>query len=190
MAREQERKRVSREEFLSDLGLTARVFEIRQADQSKASRAIELLNKTNQFNTTGTRWTVEDLRALSADRGSMLGFAVRYKITDYGMVGVVVLREGASVTRVEQVVMSCRVFGLDAELAVLVEVLKRAQQSGEHRVMGIVQKLSANQPCWDLFQRLGFVEVDEGVWSVDGEFNPTKELYVSVQWEEQSASSR
>jgi len=190
MAREQERKRVSREEFLSGLGLTARVFEIRQADQSKASRAIELLNKTNQFNTTGTRWTVEDLRALSADRGSMLGFAVRDKITDYGMVGVVVLREGASVTRVEQVVMSCRVFGLDAELAVLVEVLKRAQQSGEHRVMGIVQKLSANQPCWDLFQRLGFVEVDEGVWSVDGEFNPTKELYVSVQWEEQSASSR
>ncbi len=127
LAREQERKLVSREEFLSGLGLTARVFDIRQADQSRASRAIELLNKTNQFNTTGTRWTVEDLRALSANGGSMLGFAVRDKFTDYGIVGVVVLREDASATRVEQVVMSCRVFGLDAELAVLVEVLQRAR---------------------------------------------------------------
>jgi len=58
-----------------------------------------------------------------------------------------------------------------------------------HRFEFVVDQ-DSNQPCWDLFQRLGFVEVDEGVWSVDGEFNPTKELYVSVQWEEQSASSR
>src|SRR6202011_3556979 len=53
IARERERKRVSREEFLGDLGIAAYLFDIRQQDDSKAWRAIELLNKTNQFNTTG-----------------------------------------------------------------------------------------------------------------------------------------
>ena len=189
MARERERKKVSREEFLADLGIATHLFDIRRQDDSKASRAIELLNKTNQFNTTGKRWTTEDLRALSESGGSMVGFTVRDKFTDYGIVGVVVLRCGPAGIRVEQVVMSCRVFGLDAELAVLVEVLKRAQESGEHGLVGVVRKLSANQPCWDLFQRLGFVEVSDGVWSFDGEFSPTRAFSVSVEWEEQPTSS-
>ena len=189
IARERERKRVSREEFLGDLGIEAHVFDIGPQDDSKASRAIELLNKTNQFNTTGKRWTTEDLRALSGSGGSMVGFTVRDKFTDYGMVGVVVLGCCAAGIRVDQVVMSCRVFGLDAELAVLVEVMKRAQEAGEQGLVGIVQKLSANQPCWDLFQRLGFVEVSDGVWSVDGEFNPTQTFSVSVEWKEQPTSS-
>jgi len=189
IARERERKRVSREEFLGDLGIVTRLFDVQRQDDSKASRAIELLNKTNQFNTTGKRWTSEDLRALPGSGGSMVGFTVRDKFTDYGIVGVVVLRSGPAGIRVEQVVMSCRVFGLDAELAVLVEVLRRAQESSEHGLVGIVHKLSANQPCWDLFQRLGFVEVSDGVWSFDGEFSPTRTFSVSVEWEEQPTSS-
>ena len=82
--------------------------------------------------------------------------------------------------------MSCRVFGLDVELAVLTEVLKR---SGGHGLIGIVRKLSANQPCWDLFQRLGFVETSDGVWSIDGEFNPNQTFSGSVEWEDQPTSS-
>ena len=186
MARERERKRVSREEFLGDLGIEVRVFDIRQQDDSRASRAIELLNKTNQFNTTGERWATEDLRALFASGGSVVGFTVRDKFTDYGMVGVVVLRCDAAGMRVEQVVMSCRVFGLDVELAVLAEVVKR---SGGLGLIGIVRKLSANQPCWDLYQRLGFVETNDGVWSIDAEFNPNQAFSGSVEWEEQPTSS-
>ena len=189
VARERERKRVPREEFLSGLGIEARVFDIRPDDKVRASRAIELLNKTNQFNTTGRRWTAEDFRALSNGGGSMVGFKVRDKFTDYGMVGVIVLSHGAVGLRFEQVVMSCRVFGLDAELAVLLEVVKRAVHSGEHRLAGVIQKLSANQPCWDLFQRLGFVEGSDGVWSVNDADDPTQHFSVSVQWEELPASS-
>jgi FkbH-like protein len=174
---------------LSGLGTEARVFDIRLEDNARASRAIELLNKTNQFNTTGRRWTAEDFRALSDKGGSMVGFKVRDKFTDYGMVGVIVLSRGAVEMRIEQVVMSCRVFGFDVELAVLFEVVKRAEHSGEHRLTGIIQKLSANQPCWDLFERLGFVEASDGLWSVSDEYYPTKPFNVSVQWEELPASS-
>ena len=49
----------------------------------------------------------------------MVGFKVRDKFTDYGIVGVIVLTRGTLGLRFEQVVMSCRVFGFDVELAVL-----------------------------------------------------------------------
>ena len=119
--------------------------------------------------------------------GSMVGFTVRDKFTDYGMVGVVVLRCCAAGIRVDQMVMSCRVFGLDAELAVLVEVMKRAQEAGEHRVCwGLFRNCQLTSPAGTMFQRLGFVEVSDGVWSVDGEFNPTQNFSVSVEWREQT----
>ena len=185
IAREQLRKRVSREEFLNDLGVEAHVFDIRQDQSSKTARAIELLNKTNQFNTTGRRWSAEDLRALESREGSVVGFSVRDKFTDYGMVGVIVLGRGATGNCIEQVVMSCRVFGLDVELAVLQEVLRRtAHRSGDHRWNGIIKKLAANQPSWDVFQRLGFTQVNDEVWSLNGERDQFDRVNVSVRWEQ------
>jgi FkbH-like protein len=180
ISRERERKKVSREDFLSGLGLEARILEIRPDDLSRASRAIELLNKTNQFNTTSKRWTVEEFQALSCGEREMVGFTVRDKFTDYGMVGVIVLHRGAACMRVEQVVMSCRVFGLDVELAVLAAILQR---SGQRSVEGLLQKTSTNQPCWGLFPSLGFVEVGDGHWSVDGQFDSDLQFSVSVLWE-------
>lgn len=183
VAREQERKRVSREQFLSDLGLTAHLFEVQPDHGQTAARAMELLNKTNQFNTTGRRWSAEDLLALEARGGSMICFSARDKFTDYGLVGVIVLHSNTTDVCIEQMVMSCRVFGLDVELAVLLEVLQRAQRSGAGRLEGIVKKLGANQPCWDVFQRLGFTEADEGLWSANGDWNRSDRFEVSIDWE-------
>jgi FkbH-like protein len=185
IARERERRKVSRDDFLRDLGVEARVFEIRRDDHVTQARALELLNKTNQFNTSGRRWTPEEFRSLTVSGHSVVGFAVRDKFTDYGMVGVIVLKvDSPSEIRIEHVVMSCRVFGLDVERAVLVEVLTQARRNDDHRLVGTIEKLPVNQPCVDLFSRLGFAEVGEGVWSLEGVLAEPPGCNVSVQWDE------
>jgi FkbH-like protein len=183
ISRERERKMVPRQQFLANLGIEARVFDVRQDETARISRSTELLNKTNQFNTTGRRWADEHVRAHFDDGGSFVAFEVRDKFTDYGIVGVVVLRRKSGGLLIEQVVMSCRVFGLDVEQAVMSAILERTAQAGERRFSGLIQKLSANQPSWDLFERLGFHEMDRGVWSTDGLTDPAQPSSVSVRWE-------
>ena len=76
--------------------------------------------------------------------------------------------------------MSCRVLGLEVELAVLNEVIDRAQLPGEQRVVGVIHKMPNNQPCWDLFSRLGFIEGDEGIWTHQGGFGLNRHLRIPV----------
>jgi FkbH-like protein len=190
IARERERRKVSREDFLRDLGVEARVFEVRRDDHAIHARALELLNKTNQFNTTGRRWTTEEFRSLTDTGHSVIGFAVRDRFTDYGMVGVVVLKiDSPSEVHIEHVVMSCRVFGLDVERAALVEMLTHVRRSDNRRLVGTIEKVSVNQPCWDLYSRLGFAEVSKGVWSLEGALERPQDCYVSVTWEEVPAAN-
>jgi FkbH-like protein len=181
VARERERKKVPRQEFLRGLAIEAHLFEVDLGDEARVNRSIELLSRTNQFNTTGRRWTAEEVRALSDGSMRMIGFEVRDKFTDYGMVGVIVLHQDAGGLRIEQMVMSCRVFGLDVELAVLVEVAACATQASTPDVTGVIRKQKANQPCWDVFERLGFHEESEGIWTAPG-LTPPRELSVAVRW--------
>jgi FkbH-like protein len=190
VARERERKRIPREEFLEGLAIKVRMFNVLDEDRASAARAVELLNKTNQFNTTGRRWKAEDLQGLCGTDGSVIGFEVQDRFTDYGMVGVIVLRHSSVRSDIEQVVMSCRVFGLDVELAVLTELINLMQRSNEHRLTGVVQKRSENQPCWDLFQRLGFVETNDEIWADHGGFISTRQFSASVEWKERAARSQ
>src|SRR6266853_747201 len=54
--REGQRKRLSREDFLGSLEVGASLSEIASTNDARFARALELINKTNQFNTTGKRW--------------------------------------------------------------------------------------------------------------------------------------
>jgi FkbH-like protein len=155
--RETDRRRMSREEFLASLNVAVKLFAIGGVDDRKFPRALELINKTNQFNTTGRRWTREDCVAAFAQGTSFQVFEVQDRFTRYGLVGVVVVQEG----RIEQFVMSCRVLGLDVEKAV-VAALSAGLQNGR-QVAARLETTDANHPCRDLYARCGFTQ-DGGVW--------------------------
>ena len=56
--REQQRQAVRQEDFLPSLKLRMKLFRIGDVAHPGFARALELINKTNQFNTTGKRWTL------------------------------------------------------------------------------------------------------------------------------------
>ena len=113
--REKTRTTMSREEFLESLNVRVEQFSIRNIRHPRFARAFELINKSNQFNTTGRRWSQEQVERHFEAGGSFEAFRVEDRFTDYGLVAVAIL----AANRLEQFVMSCRVIGLDVELAAI-----------------------------------------------------------------------
>lgn len=165
LEREKERVAMSRQDFLCSLEVevTLKAFESEQAPGF--SRAFELLNKTNQFNTTGKRWSRPDFVSLFRTDAEVYTFDARDRFTAYGCVGVVIT-QGCFV---KQFVMSCRVIGLGIELAVVSEIVKnweRKHGSGIS-IRAELRETEKNLACRDLWKNCGFV-YKEGAWQLDG----------------------
>lgn len=149
--RERTREAMPRHEFLASLNVKLTRITISDASHSRFARAFELINKSNQFNTTGKRWTHEEATQLFACGGRFEAFEVVDKFTEYGLVGVAILNADLIV----QYVMSCRVLGLDAEGAFMAELVNEiVGQFG--RVRGQVIETEANILARDLFAKSGF----------------------------------
>ena len=159
VVREEQRQRLSRDDFLASLGVKLRLFEIGAVDHRAFPRAIELINKTNQFNTTGRRWTESECR-LAFDKGDrFVAFEVEDRFTAYGIVGILVVEEA----HIAQFVMSCRVAGLDVEVAAVAELLRLWREAGVAAVRASLVETPLNLLCRDLYERCGFAETG-GEW--------------------------
>ena len=160
--RESTRKRMSREEFIASLAIQLDIFAIDDVLHPRFARALELINKSNQFNTTGKRWTLEETKAAFAAGTCFHAFEVTDKFTAYGLVGVVIV----STDTIVQFVMSCRIIGLDVETRVLDHVVAEAQSHGVTTVTAIYTPSEKNNLCADLFERAGFMSIGDDRWQV------------------------
>lgn len=96
--REQLRKVSTRSEFLESLGVRVAVSEIDSIERASFPRASELLNRTNQFNTTGVRWAATDAASYFDSDGSFFTMTVTDKFTAYGLVGLSARNLAASIS--------------------------------------------------------------------------------------------
>ena len=120
--RESIKKEVSEDDYTRDLNIKVQIEHINALDHKKFPRAFELLNKTNQFNTTGRRWSEAEMVQYFAKGGSLLAVDVSDRLSHYGLTAVLLQqREECS-----QIVMSCRVFGLRVEFAIFKSFLEQA----------------------------------------------------------------
>lgn len=148
VARESARSRLGRDEFLASLDIRIRLLPIGDLAAQGFARALELINKSNQFNTTGRRWTQPECQAAFNTGTVFWAFEVDDRFTSYGLVGVAILTAGV----IEQFVMSCRVVGLDVEIAVISSITAALPPPVRARIV----PTDANFLCRDLFERCGF----------------------------------
>ena len=159
--RELSRKSLTREEFLRSLHVKLEAILITSTKHPRFERVLELVNKTNQFNTSGKRWTQQEFSDWLDHGKNIMAFCVEDKFSDYGLVVVVIFEKGL----IEQFVMSCRVAGMEVELAALSLVVKAASANGSADVLGSITETQANLPIRDLYRSAGFLNID-GQWSV------------------------
>ena len=154
IAREAARETLDEGEYLASLDVRVEIEEVTATDAPSFRRALELLNKTNQFNTTGRRWSEAEIAAFFGAGGQMLAARVRDRMSDYGLTALL-LRQGA---RCEQMVMSCRVFGLGVEAALFDALRERAPGALEIAC----RMTEKNGPARSFLRKLGLATPEGG----------------------------
>lgn len=144
--------------FLANINLSVTLNYIDDINHPRFPRVIELINKTNQFNTTGKRWSNEECQSTFKNGTKFWTFNVNDLSIDYGIVGIVVQKK----QNILQFAMSCRVIGLDVEIAVLNKLTNYLQNKGYQYVSVNFKKTKSNLLCQKFLMRCGFVKIKEG----------------------------
>lgn len=161
--RETTKSTMSREEFLKSLSTELEIWPVTGESHPSFNRVFELVNKTNQFNTTGRRWTHEDYSAFYSEGGKVFAFRVKDRFTDYGTVGVLFVKDRTII----QFVMSCRVLGMEIETSALsFAVSSIRQNSPEAPVLAMFNETESNTPCRSLYPNFGFVRASDGSYAL------------------------
>ena len=123
------------------------------------ARATQLINKTNQFNTTTLRRTEAEVAALMADPAAVtLTLRLADKFGDNGIVAVALAApsDRPGVLEIQNWVMSCRVFGRQLEEETLNLLAASARAQGAAVLRAPFLPTAKNGVIRDLFERLGF----------------------------------
>ena len=163
------------DDFLQSLDMSVVFGPITDAD---LLRATQLINKTNQFNTTTRRYSAGDVSRFCADLECLtLQFRLIDRFGDNGLVSVMILRpvpDDPTILEIDTWVMSCRVFGRQLELEAMNIAVESAQTRGIRAVRADYIPSAKNKVISGLYETLGFAraeepQLDDGVtrWQLD-----------------------
>ncbi|MFE9422264.1 HAD-IIIC family phosphatase [Kitasatospora sp. NPDC006697] len=152
-----ERSAGSLEDYL--LGLESELV-VEPLGPLNSARIVQLFGKTNQFNLTGLRYTEAEVADRTAG-GALALFGARLadRFGDNGLICAVSIgREADGAWRIENMVLSCRVFSRNVEDAVVGLVLRAARAAGAPAVRARFTETPRNGKFAGFFPALGFTE--------------------------------
>jgi len=127
------------------------------ADPFHLPRIAQLINKSNQFHPTGTRYSEAELKTLASSPECVVRYLrLSDKFGDNGLIASVVLRRQDRAMLVDTWVMSCRVLGRTVEEFIANDIRTIAQQRGCERLLGRYLRSAKNGLVEGLYERLGF----------------------------------
>lgn len=145
---------VDMDAYLRSLEMTARVG---GADPLHLPRIAQLINKSNQFHLTGTRYGETEIAGLAQRPGRFVRqFRLRDRFGDNGLIACLVLRREGCALHIDTWVMSCRVLGRSVEEFILNEIREIALANGCERIVGRYVRSPRNGLVAGLYERLGF----------------------------------
>ena len=152
---------VSYEDYLRSLQTTIRLAPV---NDNTRERAVQLMNKTNQFNTCTLRMDELALEHyLGEEGGHLLMAEVSDKYGNSGWVSEFLYHQDGDTAVIDNFLMSCRVMGRKVEDAILDAVLKKLQADGITRATA-VQKTAKNKPVealWSIWIYTGFGDEEQ-----------------------------
>ncbi len=163
---EQRTAAASLNEFYAGLGM--QLF-LQPLDDSNIARAVQLSQKTNQFNSTTRRYDQRSLQQIVAEGGDVVVVGLEDRHLQFENIGLMILRPDASNRpgdherasdagqgSVDCYLLSCRVLGRGLETAVLKWAIRRAATRGWTTLRGTVIETPRNTPIRGVFAEVGF----------------------------------
>lgn len=153
---------VKLEDFYAGLGLK---MHLNPVDKNNVARAEQLCQKTNQFNTTGKRYSARDLEALAENGADVVVIGLEDKYTALENIGVLILKpETETAGSVDLYLLSCRILGRGIEIPVIRWAVSRAAERGWGELFGQVVESARNLPVREIFSEAGMEKISEGKW--------------------------
>jgi len=159
----------SLDDYLHSLEIRA---EIARAEGHHVPRLVQMLNKTNQFNTTTRRYQTPEIeRFVASPDHRVYVLEVADRFGEHGLVGSAIVRRERDAWRIDNVLLSCRVMGLSVETVLLKRIYDAARLHDAARLVGEFIPTAKNGPTADFYRRHGFQlagEVDGAqAWTLD-----------------------
>ncbi|MFI0897252.1 HAD-IIIC family phosphatase [Streptomyces sp. NPDC020983] len=147
------------EEYLRALGVVVRLTEAAAAD---VPRVAQITLRTNQFNLTTQRLQPAEVAALAEDRDALvLAIGAADRFGSNGTVGAVFAHWEGTVLHLDNMLLSCRVFGRGIEQATLSTLLRHAAGHGATAVVGRYAPTRKNAKLRDFLPANGFTVTGE-----------------------------
>jgi FkbH-like protein len=148
----------SYEQFLQGLQL---VVQIERLKPALIERAVQLCQRTNQFNITTRRHTAVDLqRFADAPDSAVFMASVRDRFGDYGWTGLAVAKKSNKLAEIDSFMVSCRVLGKQVEFALFGILADWARQSGCTELSAVYQPSPKNGVCAEFYLKCGLLPSD------------------------------
>ncbi len=131
----------------------------RVTSEAKLSRIEELFQRTTQFNTTGRKFPVSELKALLSNPAAhIFSLHVSDRFGDHGLTGAAVIVDG----EILGLVISCRVLGMGVEHRFLQHIIAGVKQPLDGKIIETLR----NIPVRNIYRDNGFSETESGFWQL------------------------
>ncbi|MGE0821934.1 MAG: HAD-IIIC family phosphatase [Candidatus Binatia bacterium] len=137
-----------------------------------AGRVAQLTQKTNQWNLTTRRYSVQQINEMmGSPTWNVYAVRVQDRFGDNGVVGVMILHNGGVTWEIDTFLLSCRIIGRTVETALLAFAVEQARGAGACYLQGWFLPTPKNAPAKLFYPQHNFtdiVERNEGtLWSLD-----------------------
>lgn len=156
---------VSMEDYLSSLGMETRIL---VNVPSAIPRIAQMTQKTNQFNLTTIRYTEANIRTFMDDSEvDVIAISVKDKISDLGIIGVMIMRYDNDAAVIDTMLLSCRALGRHIEDVLFAYGVNRAREKKISNIIGKYIPTKKNMQVSELYTRLGLGNPQE---TADGSY--------------------
>lgn len=173
----------SLDEWLKNLRIKIKVEEL---SDENLPRTAQLLNKTNQMNLTTRRMMDSELaKWVEGENHKLWTFRVSDKFGDSGLTGIISLEVTDKMGKIEDFILSCRVFGRYAEEAMLSTVVRYGQIIGLDEIFAKYNSTARNKPCLRFLERSGLEHNGDNVfvWKVKNDYKIPPYIEIENNWE-------
>jgi FkbH-like protein len=120
-------------------------------------RIIQLFQRSNQFNFTTIRYSLNDIKKLQKDKSKItMQLSLKDKFSDYGIISLLVGKVNYSQLEISSWVMSCRVLNRTLEEFILNQLVNICKKKNIKSILGIYKPTKKNILVKDLYKKLGF----------------------------------
>jgi FkbH-like protein len=170
MRAEQEREvlggSLTKEDFRRSLELRLDFF---PAQPDDLDRITQLINKTNQFNLSTIRRSLDEVHVLAnSPHHQIFGLRVSDKFGDYGLTGVVIAEISPDHTSwtIDTLLLSCRVLGRGVETSLLAALAQEARLDGATELKASFIPTAKNAAALSFLPDHGFKAIDDQHWHI------------------------